>query len=188
MKQIVVTISAILLIIGCNPAKRLQKQQRAYQQLVDAYIKEHPPRIDTVTTFIKGADSSAYFKQMADSLATLKPAATSAVAIKYRDTCKSAVYRWDEGYEYGYKIGFVDGKANAPGRVDTVKDSFYPTDLINALEKENHTLQLLLQAEKTKTVTIRSQKKDWFWFFVVSAIINMLLIFALFKKLKNDSR
>jgi hypothetical protein len=178
----IVAISIILLQFGCSPAKRMARQQAQYQKLVDEYIKNHPPRIDTATIYLKGFDSSTYFKHLADSVAATKMQTTIEVQMKYKDTCTTAIDTYNEGFNLGYEIGKADGKATASTRVDTLLQTVVPTEQISLLNKDNHQLQLDIAAEKNNTLKAKAKSSTWLIFLIISVCANGLLTFFIIKK------
>lgn len=163
-------------IACCNPAKKLARQQKQYEQVVDEYIKNHPVRIDTATRFYPGMDSSAFYKYTADSLKQVNIKSTDSIKIKYRDTCTSASLVYNHGYTLGYLTGIKD--AGVTTVHDTLVKTISQTDLISILQKENATMvneksQALLQAQKNK---------KYLWWFIIACISNVLTITALLNK------
>lgn len=181
-----VTISAILLTFlqtACDPAKRAAKQQKHYQQLVDEYIKNHPPRIDTVAKYLPGKDSTEFFKRIADSIAATKIEKVVDVRIKYKDTCTTAIDTYNEGFELGYKVGFHEGKAKAPVRVDTFVKNIVPVDQIEFWKRQAdqwkekyYQVSVIVEQQKKKTNT-------WFWWFIAASLSTVGLTILTLKKL-----
>ena len=179
MKYLVAII--LFLQIGCNPVKRLARQQKNYQTVVDEYNKNHPQRIDTATKFLPATDSSKFFKHIADSISKIKTTTQASIEIKYKDTCTSAPALYDQGFDFGYQIGYNSGKLVAPH--DTSIQKFFPTSLIEDLQRQNR--ELLAGKNTADLTAIKNYSwKYKFWISTISGI-SLLLIVLLLKLIKK---
>lgn len=122
LNRIAVFIVAILFIFGCvNPYKHLASKPpltaKDSAALLARCIAIMP--VDTATENIQPvitpqkADSTAYFKAIADSLLNTRQTVRDSLLIKYRDTCRSAIDTYHEGFNLGYKVGEYEGKSKA---------------------------------------------------------------------------
>lgn len=180
-----VTILFSLTLFACNPAKRVGQQQKQFQQMVDEYNKDHPVRIDTVTKYITGFDSSLFFKKYLDSLSSLETTNINTVLIKYKDTCTTAIDTYNDGFNFGYNVGFYNGKLNSPVRVDTVLSSYYPTGQIDLLKKSADSWEKKYLELATKWQEEKSKKQNFKWlFFAACAVIILFTTLTIYKKLK----
>lgn len=46
--------AAVVLLLSCNPAKKVMDQQQQYERLINDYLVKHPQQIDTITEYIPG--------------------------------------------------------------------------------------------------------------------------------------
>lgn len=175
---VVVFILTMPAVFSCNPAKQVSKQQKQYNAIIGEYLKDHPVRIDTTTKYIKGEDSSSFYKHIADSLDSVKQIVITTIATQYKDTCTSANDIFFAGYDAGTRLGKAKAK-QLPGRVDTVKTHYLPVDLINTLQQSVATL-----TNEKNTIELKAaNNKKWFWLFIISCILNLLLLTALLIKI-----
>lgn len=174
--KLIVTILTLVLLSACNPSKQFKKLQA--QQ--DEYNKNHPPRVDTVTIMKYGADSSGYFKAIADSMRAVKALTKTNVLLQYRDTCTSAA----ELFEVGYQMGFAVGQGAAIVRVDTFTRDLYPYDLINAYERKAGE-QLAKNKEQSQTITQQKNTKTRLLFWCIGLAAFIILSIVLLLKTKR---
>lgn len=179
-----VTILFLLtaLLTACNPAKRAAKQQKQFQQMVDEYIKNHPPRIDTVTKYIPGKDSSKFFKQLADSIAAIKFDKKVEVSVRYKDTCTSAIQIFNEAYETGYQHGLAEGKATAPVRVDTIDRTQVFAEQVSLLKKDVETWKEKFYQQSISLEKNKRQKNTYLWLLIAAGISIALFTTLTLKK------
>lgn len=181
MKYLVVVTLFLTSLTSCNPVKKIQRNEQQYQQLVDAYNKEHPLRIDTTTKFLHGKDSVAYYKHISDSLKASQANQALTYRVKYKDTCTSANDTYKEGFDLGYQVG--KAACQAIPVHDTVVQTVEQTGMTDRLMIENTALVERIQATK-------DSRKYWAIAFFCSLLLNILLILftiLLNKKIKaND--
>lgn len=161
-----VTVISILVFLSCNPAKRVLDRNNDFNKVMGEYIKNHPFRMDTVTKFLPGLDSSTFFKKKADSLRLINSQRFDSIKTIYQDTCKSASSRYVEGFNIGYKIG---GTGSIHYIHDTVRISFLETEKMEALKRE---LQVA-KDEVNKNHLGWIREKRWFW---ISISLGLLLL------------
>ena len=53
-KTLALLLFSLIVVLSCNPARRLERQQANYQKIVDDYNRTHPVKIDTTTHFLPG--------------------------------------------------------------------------------------------------------------------------------------
>ena len=175
--KLLIAVFFLTSLACCNPAKRFAKQQKQYEQIMDEQIKNHPVRIDTATKFKPGADSSIFYKRIADSLRVVKQVTVTSIQIKYRDTCTTAANTFNQGYTLGYLIGLKD--VNAQPVHDTLVQTILQTDLINSLQKQN----TVLVSEKHQAELQAEKNKKYLWWFIIAIITNILTLTALLIKI-----
>lgn len=116
-----VLIMAVLFIYGCvNPYKYLANKPpltaKDSATLLARCVAIMP--VDTSESIQpviipQKEDSTAYFKAIADSLKNTKQTIRDSLLIKYRDTCRSAIDTYQEGFNLGYKVGEYEGKSKS---------------------------------------------------------------------------
>ena len=176
-KFIVAVLIAVTTIFSCNPAKQVAKQLKNNQALIDAYNKEHPQRIDTATIFLKGADSSAFYKVIIDSLGLVKKQIDTLIENRYNDTCTSASITYKQGYSLGFLVGINTCMAQLKP-TDTIVKTITPTALITTLQNENNANTVAVEKQKV----LAAKKEKWLYFFIISCIFNILFVVLLIKK------
>jgi len=102
-------------------------------------------------------DSSNYYKNRADSIAKTKLSVIEKLKIEYKDTCRSAITKYEDGFELGYKVGVDDGKAIGEKKLQqqlSKKDIDCNTEINKARQNFNYKVgelssaNTLLQKEK----------------------------------------
>lgn len=156
MKNLVV-VFILMSIASCNPAKKLAKQQKQYQQVVDEYNKNHPVRIDTTTKYLQGETITEVVER------------TDTIVQYHTDTVTGAATM-----EYF----FEKGRDIYHTRVDTITKIIVPTDQIELLKKLNETLTTDLHTATLKT----EREKKWFWLFIIACIVAVAFITTTLKK------
>jgi hypothetical protein len=172
---IALAASVVLLLTGCNPAKKVLQQQEDYRNLVNDFIAHNPPAIDTGVTVSHGkpdtvnliailtANDSAAIKKAKDSLQAV-------FAIKYAATAADCERQVSEAFETGKQQALYwinKQKIIKPG-IDTVKINLYPTLYIEGLKHRIATLEgRLIETEN---------KQSWLWYFIGSLVVNVILV------------
>lgn len=164
-----VTVIFILVCLSCNPAKRVLDRNNDFNKVMGEYIKNHPFRVDTVTKFLPGLDSSIFFKKEADSLRQIASRTLYSIETIYKDTCKSASSRYIEGFNIGYQIG-------STGSIhyihDTLRISFLETEKMEELKRE---LQVA-KDEVNKNHLGWIKEKRWFWISISMGLLLLIFI------------
>ena len=112
--------------IGCKSAyetisKTPPKDLKEKNLLAKRCAAEFPADI-TPVILPTVPDSSDYFKAIADSMAKLKPTVIEKLKYQYRDTCKSAVDQYEQGFDLGLKIGITECKSGSEAKFKTLLD------------------------------------------------------------------
>lgn len=130
MKNILLPV-IILIMIGCNPYKRLAKRPpltgsdtlRLSQRCIAAFPMPEQEYIKGDTVYIS-PDSLTYWQIKADSFKNAEPLKITELQIKYKDTCTSVMDEYKNGFDLGYQVGLYEGKKSVKPihdlRVDTV--------------------------------------------------------------------
>lgn len=170
MLKYLTAVIALTLIGSCSPAKRVARQQKEIDRLMNEYIKNHPIRIDTAVKYKAGKDSTAFFKKQADSLRAVKSKVKDSIIRQVVDTCRQVVEdNFESGFNSGYAVGLAECSQKI--RVDTFTNNVFPVDEINAYKKSIIELNQQLTAER--------DKKNYFWHFIISlsaAIVFLVLL------------
>lgn len=164
-----VTVISILVCLSCNPAKRVLDRNNDFNKVMGEYIKNHPFRVDTVTKFLPGLDSSIFFKKEADSLRQIASRTLYSIETIYQDTCKSASSRYIEGFNIGYQIGSTSSIRFIH---DTLRISFLETEKMEALKRE---LQVA-RDEVYKNHLGWIKEKRWFWISISMGLLILIFI------------
>lgn len=137
--RLLLTILAACFIVGCNPVKKVFKNQKQFDQIGRAWAQKNPcvndttivvrpGRVDTLTYTVPAADIS---QEAIDSVAR-------ALANKYNARLEECALQVNEAYRSGYKTAGDECKIDVvTAAPDTIK--YYVSDR----RKEN-----ILQGEK----------------------------------------
>jgi hypothetical protein len=130
MKPYFLFILLSLVTLACNPVKRVLKSDTMTQQVVDSFIKKHPVKNDTITSYITGKTDTVIQHQ------------------SFRDTIKGDAVPCDSFTrvtEKGTKVT-VDKKGKLTIENDSIK-VFVPirVDTLNTLIKDR---TLLFEAQQ----------------------------------------
>ena len=178
--------AAVVLLLSCNPAKKVMYQQQQYERLINDYLVKHPQQIDTVTEYIPGKPQlvpvpvpvvdSALLKRVKDSL-------QRAVAAKYDDIQADCSRQVNEAFETGYnqaRYEFSQQKDTVK-TPDTIKLKLQLTTQIDALQATVNTLQQD-KANLTGQLQQSQKKQSFFWYLIASIFLNGVLLTLLFRR------
>ena len=157
MKNLILFVSTLcVLVASCNPAKKLAKQQKQFVAVVDEYNKNYPARVDTNTIYVQG-----------DNVVTIELRTDTLIEYLF-DTIAGktiTVQKYILGKNYYYT------------RVDTIIKTVENTTQINLLKK----LNTILEHEKSAAITNATNNLKWLQYFIISALVNLLFAFIIFK-------
>lgn len=172
---IALAAAVVLLLTGCNPAKKVLQQQEDYRNLVNDFVAHNPPAIDTGITIKPGksdtvqlivvltATDSAAIQKAKDSL-------QAAFAIKYAATAADCERQVSEAFETGKQQALyqLSKQKTIKPRPDTVEKLMYPTLYIESLKHQVASLEGQLMASE--------KKQSWLWHFIFSLVANVILV------------
>ena len=163
MKNLILFVSILsVLVASCNPAKKLARQQKQFVAVVDEYNKNYPARIDTNTIYVQG-EPVLTVEQRTDTLIE---------------------YLFDTVAGKSITVPtYILGKNFYYTRVDTVIKTIENTTQINLLNK----LNTILDHEKSAAITKATNNLKWLQFFIISALVNLLFLFLIFKLLLKNN-
>lgn len=169
---------ATCIILSCNPAKRLAKQQQQFQSMLAEYILLHPPIVDTVTKVLPGKIDTVPVPVPVMDYGRLKKSLDSLRVVlkgRYIADSQDCERQINEAFETGRQAAifeFSQQKIIRP-RPDTVYRKTSNVDYENALKLK------LQQSELARMAA--EGKRSYFLEFIVSLIANILLILLIIK-------
>jgi hypothetical protein len=107
-------LTLVILTLACNPVKQVLKSESKTQQVIEAYIKTHPFKNDTILTVLPG-----------DTITTEKI-----------DTITQTIYKTIKDTVYATKTNTVT-RVIEKRITDTVRETVNNYDLVNELKREN---------------------------------------------------
>lgn len=176
---VLIVIISLLLSFGCNPAKRLQKNNEQYEKIITDYLIKHPAKIDTLTELIPGGvDSVFYPVAVVDSnrLQQLKDSLQAVFANKENDCTRQI----NEAFTTGYEQATYELKKQkfAKPRPDTVRLKITNRDYEDALKRKIESLQNDL-SKKDKTIFA---KTNTMWWLIAVIAFETVAIFLIVRK------
>lgn len=154
-----------------------------YPEIVASKAKAWFPCIvtdsNTNTIIIPADDSSDYFKARIDSLTKTKAVVKEKIITTYKDTCKSVEYRWEEGYNFGYDLGYAEGRKSC--KPDTILKT---TTITVQDEREIAILQNELSDANRKI----GVKTTWVKIFAIAGLIGWLTAIVLFLLIRKKDK
>lgn len=187
----------LLIWCSCNPYKRLSKRPpltfkdsaallaRCVQiSPLDTTIAPFIPQIPTIP------DSTSHFKALSDSLGKIGVIVRDSILTRYKDTCRSAVRIYKEGYKLGYDIGTSDSRVETETmykRASRTTDSLYQRQF--AKMKSDYNLRLISAANAKAIADTRATKYQnrynnlvkWTWGLSVAFLLAVIICILLWK-------
>lgn len=165
----------LILLFSCNPYKQIVKHppltHKDSVRLALVCVRVYPNDTTSATTttiIINGADSSAYFKDKADSLAAIKMNMRDSIIKRYKDTCKSIVTHSENVCDVCYQQGYYLGRENAIHDTAFITTNNYITD----------TKKLKLEQDKAIQAQHKSDVNS-LWKKIFMGIAGVLLVLCL---------
>lgn len=125
ISYLILSIISIIILFSCLTSKKANRQLNSieikYPEKIATFARDKYPCsvLKSDTTYIINNDSVGYFKAQSDSLLKIKQHIKDSIAIRYKDSCRSVVDSYNEGFKLGYEVGMYDG------RQKPVHDTFY---------------------------------------------------------------
>lgn len=178
--------AAAVLLLSCNPAKKVMDQQQQYERLINDYLVKHPQQIDTSFVLLPGkTDTVPVPVPVVDSIA-LKKAKDSlqkAIAEKYDDIQADCSRQVNEAFETGYQQARYEfsQQKQLVKQPDTLQIKLQLTTQIDALKATVNTLQQD-KANLTGQLQQANKKQSFFWYLIASIFLNGVLLTLLFRR------
>jgi len=180
MKNFIVFLFCGMFIYGCNPAKRLQKNNEQYQQIINDYLVNNPPRIDSMVELIPGGIDTLYYPKMVLDSVRMQ-AIKDSLQKAFHNTEKDCVREINEAFETGKQQALYElqRKTFTRPRPDTIIKKMYRIGYENGLLKKIE--QLTAEGfEKEKTI---AQKQSLIWgCLAVTLLLLVAVIYIIQKK------
>lgn len=165
MAKIILSIIVAAFLLSCYTQKKaVQQTEKAYNTyplpVVD-FFRKKVPCVTTDSSIVYRyvyLDSAEYYQRTIDSLNAIKSKVKDSVAIRYKDSCKSVMDNFNEGFDIGYKIGFIKGKSQySPDsvfitktyKIRDVADSVFYAKSLEQANKEILSYKKKMQVRKT---------------------------------------
>lgn len=193
-----VMLAALLLLwVSCNPYKKLGSRPpltaKDSAALLARCVQISP--LDTTSSHYSPiepapADSTAYFKAIADSLSKLEEYIIDSISVQYRDTCTSAKVVYRKGQSTGYEQGKIAGRSEA---AEMYRRSYRTTDSLHRLAvaklKSDYNLRLIAAANSEGTAKAQAEKYrkkyerlvKWTWGLSVAFLLAVIICIILWK-------
>jgi hypothetical protein len=131
-------LTLVILALACNPVKQVLKSESKTQQVIEAYIKTHPFKNDTILTVLPG-----------DTITTEKI-----------DTITQTIYKTIKDTVYATKTNTVT-RVIEKRITDTVRESVNNYDFVNALNKQNENLKQEGIRKDEQNKILKEQVAEW---------------------------
>ena len=186
MKVLIVLI--LIAFAGCNPAKRLLKEHRDFEQIGSEWAKLHPCANDSTFIFSEGRIDSFYVPVPVTDTAGLRLVIDSvkkAIALKYianKTDCNSQV---NEAFTTGYqRAWYLCGKIKIPIKEpDTIKAAVVDRRTEKALSNQTQDLSAVLASEKDISAKYLKQRNIAYITIGIAVLLIILLSILAIKKI-----
>lgn len=170
---------AVVILMCCNPAKKVAKQQQEYEKLINDYLAKHPQQLDTALIFIQGGnDTVKQFIPVINTAALLhiEDSLKNAIRIKYADVLQDCDRQVSEAFNTGYdqaRYEISQQKVFKP-RPDTLIRTVARVDYENSLKEQISGLKFELKAAY--------DKPNYLLYLILSILLNLLLVTVIVKR------
>lgn len=194
--KILISFCLIGLFASCNIEKRVDKNQKTFDNIGRKWLALHPCATDSFTIYIPGKKDSIPFLipvLLADSLEIKKQIDSLNIYLekKYNDQKADCKNQIRESYNAGYKKAesvWKDklSKIKIPLPViDTIKITLKDKQQINLLTDDLNDCQTQLADEKVKLEKYQGKKDKWFLLFMIACC---LLLTSIYFNIKPHAR
>lgn len=178
--------AAVVLLLSCNPAKKVMDQQQQYERLINDYLVKHPQQIDTITEYIPGKPKlvpvpvpvidTVVLRKVKDSL-------QKKLAAKYDDIQADCSRQVNEAFETGYNQARYEfsQRKDTVKTPDTIKLKLQLTTQLNALKATVNQLQQD-NAKLTGQLQQAQKKQSFFWYLIASIFLNGVQLTLFFRR------
>lgn len=185
MRQILTIL--LLIIFGCNPAKKVLKNNEAFEQVGRAWAAKNPCVNDSIFSFLPGTIDSVPFvlKQMDTALLYhITDSLTLALAKKYGQDVKECNRQVSDAFNYGYRQAIYDASLlkTAVKSPDTLKISVIDKRSLKACEETNTQIQGQLTNTLQAIAKMTTQRNLAYIIIGVLGLALTLITIILFKK------
>lgn len=179
--RLAITILTLLLLTGCDPAKKILNNKEAFDKVGTEWAKQHPCANDTAWIKLPGkVDSIAYPVLVTDtsSLQDIIDSISIALADKYNTSIDDCNRQVDEAFKIGYKKAEYEySKKKLPVKQpDTVIRTIVDNRTIDVLKADNNRKSEELNKEKDKSAKRLAQRN---WSYVLSGLLFLMLLFMI---------
>lgn len=174
---ILLAFALLFYLTSCSPYKRIATKPplttkdtaRLLKRSLATFPVKPPVIKEGKTIVVKGKDSTDFYKKKYQKAINQKQDTKTEIETIYKDTCTSANYVYEEGYNLGYDVGLYDGKKECKGA-----DTIYRVDTITVIPLEYNVQLQDAQLQKRNAIDdlnkLQSKcdrKTAWLWYLVV---------------------
>ena len=197
MKSNILIFTFLIVVLSvfysCNIQKRVEKQQKVFDNIGRKWLKLHPCANDSFTIYVPGKRDSIPIEVpviIIDTVYTKKQLDSLRIAMQkiYFAPTENCIEEMDKAYRLGYNFAEEKWK----GKFGQIKIPVSVVDTIKITLKDKQAIQLLqddLAASESEVnrltiegLNCENKKDKWFLWFIITFILLSLSIYFNFKK------